>query len=225
MPMRGKVEVAAIYPAAARPGEILATLDCLRGTNMSDLDDVYYMAGGHCIYIHFGAIGHVPHEIATSTLNRSYAVAATVERPNVCSQGVLIALGHDAGGFVFFVLDNQLVYEYHYASSCYAIRSDCAVPTGPSTLQFVFTKTGHLQGVGTLYINDRKVGKAAIPHTLPYYTATAGPAADVEPTDVEPAKVGLFTGTIKRVMIETVAPPGWSLDSVPRYTVLESIRT
>jgi hypothetical protein len=206
MAMRGTVEVAAPDPSAARAGEILATLDDLRGTGMSNLDDACYRAGGHCLYIYFGAIGHVPHEVATRTLNRSYAVAATVERPDVCSQGVLIALGHDAGGFVLFVQDNQLVYEYHYVSACYAIRSDCTVPTGPSTLQFVFTKTGHLQGLGTLYINERKVGEAAIPYTLPYYTATAGPVADVGPRGD-----GLFTGTIKRVMIETVAPPGWSL--------------
>ncbi|HKC75078.1 MAG TPA: hypothetical protein VKF37_12900 [Chloroflexota bacterium] len=208
MAMRETVDVAAIYPGAARVGEILAILDYWRSTGMSNLDDACYRAGGLCISLYFGAIGHVPHEVATSTLNRSYAVAVTVERPDVCSQGVLIALGHDAGGFVLFVQDNQLVYEYHYVSACYALRSDCTVPTGPSTLQFVFTKTGHLQGVGTLYINDRKVGEAAIPHTLPYYTATAGPVADVEPR-----RVGLFTGTIKRVMIETVAPPGWS----PRF--------
>src|SRR5205823_5142996 len=169
--------------------------------------DACYISGGHCIYIHFDAIGHVPHLVATGTLNRSYAMAATVERPDVCSQGVLVALGHDAGGFVLFVQDNQLVYEYHYVSACYAIRSDCTVPTGPSTLQFVFTKTGHLQGVGTLYINDRKVAEAAIPHTLPYYTPMVGSEADVRPR-----RVGLSTGTIKRVMIETVAPPGWSLD-------------
>ena len=103
MAMRETVDVAAIYPGAARVGEILAILDYWRSTGMSNLDDACYRAGGLCISLYFGAIGHVPHEVATSTLNRSYAVAATVERPDVCNQGVLIALGHDAGGFVLFV--------------------------------------------------------------------------------------------------------------------------
>jgi hypothetical protein len=216
MTMQRTAEVA-IQPGRAQAGEIVATLHRLWSSGMHGLKEAFYTTGEQSLYVHFGAVERVPHQVAVSTLNQSYTVTVEVDRPDTRAEGILIALGNEAGGSVVLVHDNQLVHEYHYASACYSIRSDCMVPTGPSTLRFVFTKTGHLRGIGALYIDGRKVGEALIPHTLPYYTAVGGAVASA-PFSREL----LFTGTVKQVLIETATPPIWSFDSARRYTVLET---
>jgi hypothetical protein len=217
MTLQQAVGVAAFRPEQSRVTEIVATLHRLWSSGLHGLDETFYTERDRSIYIHFGPVERVPHQVAVGTLNQSYTVTAEVDRPNARAEGILVALGDAEGGSVLLVHDNQLVYEYHYASACYTIRSDCNVPARPATLRFVFTKTGHLQGVGALYIDGRKVGEALIPHTLPYYTppvpAVAGSRSGRE---------GLFTGTVKQVLIETATLPIWRFDSGRRYTALES---
>ena len=45
--------------------------------------------------------------------------------------------------------------------------SNIDVPVGESVITFKFAKTGSNKGMGTLYINETKVGETAIENTLP----------------------------------------------------------
>jgi hypothetical protein len=200
----------------AQHRDILAALGDLRAMGTFDLDDAFYRTDGRCTYIHFGPVTTVPHEVIASTLNRSYTMTAEIERLDPCSQGVVIALGNDAGNSVLLVHDNQLVHQYHYASACYAIRSDRTVPIGRVTLRFAFRKTGHLQGTGELYIDGYKVGEALIPHTIPYYSVKGGAGADICPN-----RAPLFSGIVRQVTIEIAAPPMWNVNLGPQYSILE----
>jgi hypothetical protein len=155
--------------------DVLVTLERLRAEKTIDLDRVLCVAHGCFTYAWFGGMAHLPTTAVVLTINRSYAITLEVERSHRRCEGVLVSCGNQSGGFVFSINRNHLRYEYHCAGALYTIGSDREIPVGASTLRFVFTRTGHLQGIGTLYINDEQVGKAAIPHTLPYLISSEEP--------------------------------------------------
>jgi hypothetical protein len=158
---------------AARPDERwvaegLATVGRLRAERTIDLDHVLFAAQGGFTFVLFDGKGQLPLTAAVLTVNRSHAITVKVERRHIRAEGVLVSCNNHGGGFVLYIKNNRLGYEYNCAGAVYTIRSDREVPVGASTLQFVFTKTGHLQGTGALYVNDEQVGNVCIPHTLPY---------------------------------------------------------
>jgi hypothetical protein len=190
--------------------DVLVTLERLRAEKAIDLDRVLCVAHGCFTYAWYGGIAHLPTTAVLLTMNRSYAITLEVERLHRRSEGVLISCGNLSGGFVFSISHNQLRYEYHCAGALYTIRSDREIPAGASTLRFVFTRTGHLQGIGTLYINDEQVGKASIPHTLPYLISSeepdsrGGEAAGMGRSESE---MGPSLRMIKGVMISSADNP------------------
>ena len=64
--------------------------------------------------------------------------------------------------------NNKVIYEYRIGQRGYKIESNIDVPVGKSVITFKFAKTGSYKGMGTLYINETKVGETAIEKTLPY---------------------------------------------------------
>ena len=201
-----------------RTAEVLAALNRLRSDEVIALDDVLYVADGCVTYVSFGPVASVPPPVLALTVNRPYALAVEVERPTRHSEGRLLSCRIPSGGFVLSVRDSRLVHEYTCGGAMYTVRSDREVPTGSSTLRYVFTPTGHLQGSGALYINDRRVGARAIPHTWPCVTASedhgSGQARGTSPRTRAQEELS-FTGTIKTVMFVGVlrgadAPTGTS---------------
>ncbi len=85
-------------------------------------------------------------------------------------EGVLVALGNYESGYTLYIKDNKLVYEYNRGNAVFTIVSDQTVPVGDSTLKYEFDLTGtnengtH-QGIGSLYINNARVGEAVIQET------------------------------------------------------------
>ncbi|MBA2449325.1 MAG: arylsulfatase [Chloroflexi bacterium] len=145
---------------------------------------------------------------APDITDRSYTITADVELPEGGAEGVLLASGSRFGGYVLYVKDGRLFYEYAYSDETrYLIDSDdVAVPTGrPTTLRFEFTKTGPRRGHGALFIDGRRVGSGDLPKTWPIVGLTGGllcgrdggsPVSDVY------ALPFAFTGTLHRVVIE-----------------------
>jgi hypothetical protein len=194
-------------PAEQRLAEILATLRWLRIDQAITLDDALYVKDGGFTYLSFGRVVDGRALAMALTVNRSYALTVEVDRRTTCREGLLLSYDTDSGGFVFYVHDNRLVYEYTCAGAVYTVRSDKEVPTGPATLRLVFTKTGHLQGLVALYINDGKVGEVAIPHLWPYVSAGQDRVnADAGRTSWGNGEKDerSFTGTIKAIMITGV---------------------
>ena len=63
--------------------------------------------------------------------------------PNGGAEGVIYALGSNAGGYALFVKDGKLNFVYNYEGhERYRIVSEDALPTGDLIIQYGFEVTG-----------------------------------------------------------------------------------
>jgi arylsulfatase len=157
-------------------------------------------------YVYYPGIARVDRLSAPYITDRSYSIAADVEVPAAGAQGVLLAMGTRFAGYVLYVMDGRLVYEYVYSQAVrYTVRSDRLVPRGASTLRFEFARTGPRRGQGALVIDGQRVGRIDMPETWPVHGTCGGlfcgrdggaPVSDVYTPPFA------FTGSIRRVVVE-----------------------
>jgi arylsulfatase len=154
----------------------------------------------------------IPRSSVPRFQNRSFSLTAEVEIPARGAEGVLLALGGRFAGFSFFVQNNRLHFVYNYFGlERYTVTSSEPLPTGAAKLRMEFTSSELGKGVAAIFINDRKVGEAPIPRTVPivYGTSeglTAGrdPATPVTESYQSPFA---FTGTLKKVVMQVKEEP------------------
>ena len=144
---------------------------------------------------------------APNLKNRSHALNAAIHRDAASQHGVLIAHGDVTGGYTLYIRNNRLVYEYNRLGSMTTVSSNVDVPAGDVTARMVFTKTGELEGLVTLYIGDAKVGEAPLRNTMPNVISYEGLSIGRDAlSPVSPAYAALgefpFTGTLRSVTIE-----------------------
>ena len=163
-------------------------------------------------YVYYPGTQAVPENVAVKVLNRAHRLSAEVAIPKGGAEGVLVCQGGSAGGYSLFVKDNKLHYVHNYvgAQEFHVVSSD-NVPEGKSTLRYEFEPTGKpdiAKGRGTpgharLYINDKLVGQADFPFTIPLLVSLGGglsvgrnPGSPVSQLYQPPFA---FTGTIFKV--------------------------
>ena len=143
---------------------------------------------------------------APDITDRSYTITADVEIPDGGAEGVILASGARFGGYVLYVKEGRLVYEYAFSErERTRLVSDVAVPNGRSTLRYAFEKTGPRRGTGTLSVAGRPAGSAELAKTWPIVGLTAGFYCGRD--GGSPVGEGYrlpfaFTGTIHRVVVE-----------------------
>lgn len=158
-------------------------------------------------FILYPGIEHLPNSTAPNIINRSFTITVPIERLNELSEGVLVAHGNSSSGYTFYIHNNQVVFEYNYAGEIYRIESQGQIPVGKSLLRFKFNKTAPNQGVGTIYSNDKKMGKGHIPKMIPNLFSRegldVGKDGKVPVSPNYPDNNGFpFTGKIEKVIIE-----------------------
>jgi arylsulfatase len=109
----------------------------------------------------------VHESVAPPVKNKSHQLIAEVDVPKTGGDGILVTAGGRTSGYALMVLDKQLVYVYNYIGHRTVVMSSEEVPAGKSELKMVFTKTGDFKGNAELFINNKSVGKAFIPKTIP----------------------------------------------------------
>ena len=144
--------------------------------------------------------------------NRSSEITAELVIPPGGARGVILAQGGRFGGWSLYVTDNKPMFAYNWVGlEMYNVRSPVPLPTGKATVRWVFAYDGGTPGaggMGTLFINGKKVAAGRIAKTQPNMFS-ADDAADVgmdEGTNVTPdyPQYGnAFTGTIAKVTIKT----------------------
>ena len=152
---------------------------------------------------------------APKILNRPHSIEADVEIPEGGAEGVLLAQGGAAGGFVFYVKDGKLHYAHNYAAKeIFVVESQGNLTAGRQSLRFEFEPTGEpdfANGKGApgrlqLYIDGTLVGNADVPYTTPIVFEAEGLscgydfAAPVLESVYKPPFT--FTGTIHSVTVD-----------------------
>lgn len=127
-------------------------------------------------YTFYPGLTPVHVSVAPQVYNRPHSITAEVDIPTGGAEGVLVAQGGVAGGYVFYVKDGKLRYLHNYLGlEQYAVTSSVEVPEGESTLRYEFEPTGDpdvrngrgTPGRGQLYINGELVGSAEFPTSVP----------------------------------------------------------
>jgi arylsulfatase len=185
-----------------------------RGT-LRYMDERPAIAPSRLHYTYYPDTQKIPDQQAANMLNRSHSITADVDIPAGGAEGVLLSQGSDEGGYVLYVKDDRLHYVHNYvAKKLYHVESREPVPEGRHKLRYEFEVTGKPDlpggkgspGRGQLYIDDRLVGQADIPVTIPIRMTMGGgivvgadPGAAVT-HDYEPPF--RFTGKIYRVDVD-----------------------
>jgi arylsulfatase A-like enzyme len=144
---------------------------------------------------------------APDTRGKSWTLTAEVERADRSQEGVLAAYGSLRSGYVWYVRNNRLVFEYNFAGKFTKIESSEELPAGAATLRFAFQKGAGVQGTGVLFVNDRNVGEALIPRTFPFLISWEG--FDVGRDSLSPVTDSYqgqgefaFNGTLRKLVLE-----------------------
>jgi arylsulfatase len=147
--------------------------------------------------------------------NRPHSITAEVEIPVGGAEGVLVAQGGIAGGYIMYMQDGRLHYAHNYAGrDLLEVNSPERISAGHHTLRYEFEPTGPPDlkiGKGTpgsaqLYVDGTLVANADFPHTTPLFFELEGLNVGID--EGSPVIDGrypspfAFTGTIHSVTID-----------------------
>jgi len=158
-------------------------------------------------YSYFPGMARIDRLSAPDISDRSYTVTAEF---NVASafppEGIILAWGSLFGGFVLYLKDGQLCYEYVYSESVkYTLRAVFRQPDGKASVQLKFERSSKNAGRATLLIGNREVDAVDIPRTWPTHGTTAGLNCGQDagaPVSDSYARPFHFTGQSLNVTIE-----------------------
>ena len=159
-----------------------------------------------------GMVG-IPENSFLNVKNRSKTITADIEIPaGKTANGILIAQAGRFGGWALYVINGTLAYDYNFLGiSRYTVESNLKLTPGKHTVKFDFAYDGGglaKGGLGTLYIDGKKVGEGRIERTQPgIFSAdeTADVGIDLATPVVE--RIGAeakskFNGRIPKLVVE-----------------------
>jgi len=159
---------------------------------------------------------HLPEGTAPNVKNKSHSITVDVAIPKEGAEGVLLAMGGDTSGYVLYIKDNKLIYEYNYFNFERYTAKSTELPSGKVQLKMDFQYDGGGEGKGgtaTLYVNGKKAGEGRIKKTVPvrYGIDTFDVGMDQNsPVSFAYKTPNKFTGKIEKVTIDlkkaTVTP-------------------
>jgi len=170
------------------------------------------MEGRTSLTLHAGMKG-MSENVFVNVKNRSLAITADVEIPARGANGVILAQGGRFGGWSLYFKDGKPIYHYNFLGlQRFNVAAAQAVPAGKAKIRFEFAYDGGMGkgGLGTLYVNDKKVAEGRIERTQPGIFS-ADETADVGVDDATPvteaykAWDNAFTGKILKVTVDVKA--------------------
>jgi arylsulfatase len=165
-------------------------------------------------YTFYPNLSVVHPQVAPLVFNRPHSITAEVEIPAGGAEGVLVAQGGVAGGYVFYVKEDKLHYIHNYLGlEEFKVTSSVDVPEGECVLRYEFEPTGEpdirngrgAPGRGQLYINGELVGNTEFPTSTPILFGIEGLSCGYdfgEAVTHEYHTPFSFTGMIKQVTVD-----------------------
>lgn len=169
-------------------------------------------------YTYYPGTQTVPLFAAPNLVNVMHSMSVHARVPKGGAEGVLMSVGGNDGGFVFYIKDNQLNYGYNYcADQRFRVHSNGpGIPEGEHIFSFEFEPTGKpniAKGKGApakikLFIDGKKVGTGDLPVTIPLsigITAGVTVGADAGSPIMEDDDYKApftFTGKVKKALLD-----------------------
>jgi arylsulfatase A-like enzyme len=170
------------------------------------------MAGRTSLTLAEGMTG-MTENVFINIKNKSKTITAEVEVPKgVVANGAIIVQGGRFGGWALYVKDGVPAYDYNFLGlKRTTVAAKDKLPSGKSTIRFQFDYDGGGMakgGMGTLYVNDKKVAEGRIDRTQPM-VFSADETADVGIDLATPVVESIgseaksrFNGKIPKVTVE-----------------------
>jgi arylsulfatase len=169
------------------------------------------MAGCRSLAVFEGMTG-MSENVFFKVKNRSHTVTAEVQIPKGGAKGVILAQAGRFGGWSLYLKNGKPSYAYNFLGlQLVIIGANQAVPAGKATIhcEFAYDSGGFGKGgVGTIFVNGKKVAEGRIDHTRPF-VFSADEGADVGEDGETPVveDYGIpalykFTGKIEQVTID-----------------------
>src|SRR5262249_56137688 len=107
--------------------------------------------------------------------NRSYLIRAEFEQTSPAASGVLLAWGSRFAGFVLYMEDDALCYEYVYSESLtHKLRVPFQKPSGTVIIDLRFDHADGQRARAALSVDGKTAGAVDIPRSWPTRGTTAG---------------------------------------------------
>jgi len=169
------------------------------------------MAGRTSLTVYEGMTG-MSENVFINTKNRSHTITAEVEIPKGGANGVVLAQAGRFGGWSLYLKDGKPTYHYNFLGLArFTIAAKDPVPAGKATIRYEFAYDGGglaKGGLGTIFVNDKKVAQGRIERTQPM-VFSGDEGADVGEDGETPvtedygiAAPYKFTGRIHKVTID-----------------------
>ncbi|MCU1453645.1 MAG: arylsulfatase family protein [Acidimicrobiales bacterium] len=136
--------------------------------------------------VFYAGVGPLPEAIAPALKNRSFAIAAHLHVPEGDGpvDGVLVAHGGHAGGYVLHIRGRRLHYTYNFVGTeITTVSASIELPPGVLVARVVATHRGTPGGPVdiALFYDDVPVGQGTVPHTTLLTYGTPGFAVGYQP--------------------------------------------
>lgn len=156
------------------------------------------------VFTYYPETSHVHPKAAPPTQDVSHTITAYVVRDDASTDGVLVSYGNVGSGYVLFVKDNRLHYEYNYCGTRYTLVSEPELPVGALTLAFAFSRTGRFRGTARLLVDGRVTARTTFPKTLSFISLAG---LDIGRDALSPVSESYrdefpFRGQIERIVYE-----------------------
>jgi len=166
-------------------------------------------------YVYYPGLSPIPEAATPKTQSRAHSIEADVTIPATGAEGVIIAQGGAAGGFVLYVREGTLRYALNYvARDVFEVATPDPLPKGRHVLRYEFEPTGApdltvgkgAAGRFQLYVDGALVATRDVPHTTPLFYELEGLSCGYD--SGAPVLAGVyespypFTGTIHAVTID-----------------------
>jgi arylsulfatase len=130
------------------------------------------MTQGRDTFTYYDGMKRIPEGTAPDFKNKSHSITVDIEIVEGENDGMLVTQGGRFGGWGLFILKGKPVYIYNVANlERYRVTSPDKLKPGKHTLRYEFTYDGGgagKGGMGTLYVDDKKVGSGKIGRTMGY---------------------------------------------------------
>jgi arylsulfatase A-like enzyme len=166
------------------------------------------LIAGRKDFTYYAGAVRIPESSAVNTKNVSHTITATIDVPKGGADGVLVAEGGAAGGFVLFVKDGRPIYEYNFAAhERYRVAASEKLVPGPAVIRVDFKSDGGIGKGGSvaLYVNDKKAGEGRVDKTI--LARFGNETLDVGRDEGSPVSEAYrspfaYAGTIKKVQVQ-----------------------
>ena len=158
-------------------------------------------------FIYYPPVSRHSADVAPPTGNRSFSILADCTLTG--QNGVILARGSANGGYVLFVKDGHLVFDYNFFHTHTQVRASHPLPSGPCLAGVRVDRVGKT-GTATLVVDGTDCGSVEIAEMAVMVSSTGlDVGRSIAPVchDYEPP--GVFEGVLRSVTVEVAAsrPP------------------